>query len=358
MIKKTFYFFLFLFATFLFSCSAKDKESLTNLPVVSVVKPVAGSLQESISFSGYVEAEAMIYVIPLVSGTITDYPVKIGEEVKEGEIIARIDSEPFKQQMLQAKAAYMGYENTFSRIEKLYKTKTVSLQEYESAKAQRDAAKASYDLAVLQLSYTEVKAPVSGTVLAAPLAVGTMASSQSPVAVIADLKNQVVRLEIPEKYFDLFYKNENLRAEVYRQRASLSSQNTEETDDRIIAPCNINAVAPFVKSTSKTFQTIFEIQDNGEKFKPGMFVKVKVYYKELENANIVPSGVLTLDGSAYLYNEEDSTCKKIQPVILGEDETHIAVPEEYKDLFFILEGQNSIFDGQKVRLSGNEKSLQ
>ena len=353
MIKKASYFFLVLSATMLVSCSAKETDSSTNLPVVSVVKPVSGSLQESVSFSGYVEAEAMIYIIPMVSGTIKEYPVKIGENVKEGTIIARIDSEPFKQQMLQAKAAYMGYENTFTRIEKLYKTNTVSLQEYESAKAQRDAAKASYDLAVLQLSYTDVKAPVSGTVLAAPLAVGAVASSQSPVAVIADLQNQVVRLEIPEKYFDLFYKNDNLRAEVYRTVTNLS-ENSLEQEKQILADCTINAVAPFVKSTSKTFQTIFEIQDTGEKFKPGMFVKVRVYYKELENASLLPAGVLTLDGSAYIYNEEDSTCKKIQPEILGEDETYIAVPEKYKDTVFILEGQNSIFDGQKVRIIENE----
>lgn len=353
MIKKAFYTTLVLFAAILFSCSSKEADLPANLPVVSVVKPVPGNLQESISFSGYVEAEAMIYVIPMVSGTIKEYPVKIGEEVTEGTVIARIDSEPFKQQMLQAKAAYMGYENTFTRIEKLYKTNTVSLQEYESAKAQRDAAKASYDLAVLQLSYTDVKAPVSGTVLAAPLAVGAVASSQSPVAVIADLKNQVVRLEIPEKYFDLFYQNENLRAEVYRTLTNLSG-NGGETERQVKADCNIDAVAPFVKSTSKTFQTIFEIQDTGEKFKPGMFVKIKVYYKELENAYLLPSGILTLDGSAYLYNEEDSTCKKIQPEILGEDETNIAVPEEYRNSVFILEGQNSIFDGQKVRLADNK----
>ena len=86
MIKKAFYFFLVISATMLVSCSAKETDSSTNLPVVSVVKPVSGSLQESVSFSGYVEAEAMIYVIPMVSGTIKEYPVKIGENVKEGTL--------------------------------------------------------------------------------------------------------------------------------------------------------------------------------------------------------------------------------------------------------------------------------
>jgi multidrug resistance efflux pump len=73
-------------------------------------------------FTGYVEAESMIPVVPLVSGTILEYPVKAGQLIREEEFVARIDEAPFKQQMLQAKAGYFGLQSTFERVESLFKT--------------------------------------------------------------------------------------------------------------------------------------------------------------------------------------------------------------------------------------------
>ena len=94
----------------------------------------------------------MIPVVPFVSGTIMEYPIKSGMQINKGDLIAKIDDEPYKQQMLQAKAAYLGYQSTFERVENLYKANAATQQNYDSAKAQRDAAKAQYDLAILQMS--------------------------------------------------------------------------------------------------------------------------------------------------------------------------------------------------------------
>ena len=61
--------------------------------------------------------------------------------------------------------------------------------------------KAQYDLAKLQYDYTEVKASIDGTILAADLAEGSIGTQTQPVAVLADLSHLVVRLKVPEKYF-------------------------------------------------------------------------------------------------------------------------------------------------------------
>ena len=67
------------------------------------------------------------------------------------------------------------------------------------------------------MSYTEVRAPVDGTILIANQAVGSIGTQTQPVAVLADLSNQVVRLKVPEKYFDLFtMERKNLFVEVIR----------------------------------------------------------------------------------------------------------------------------------------------
>ena len=186
-------------------------------PAVTVAYPVRGTMTESLTLNGHVEARSMIPVIPLVSGTILDYPARSGESVVAGELLAQIDPEPFRQQMLQAQAAYTGYESSFRRVEGLYQAGAATRQEYDTLKSQRDAAKAQYDLAVLQLGYASVSSPVAGTILAAPLSVGSVAAAPQPVAVVADLSDLVVRLDVPEKYFSLFAQNRHqLRAIVMR----------------------------------------------------------------------------------------------------------------------------------------------
>ena len=76
-------------------------EKAEMLPTVVLQKPVNGTLVESVTISGYVEANAMIPVVPFVSGTITDYPARAGDFVEKDTLLAKIDDEPFRQQMLQ-----------------------------------------------------------------------------------------------------------------------------------------------------------------------------------------------------------------------------------------------------------------
>ena len=97
----------------------ESKEDL--LPVIKIEKPTIQNLQESIQINGYVEAKSMIPVVPFVSGTIMEYPVNAGDFVKKDTLLAKIDDEPFIQQMKQAEAAYFAAENSFNRVANLFK---------------------------------------------------------------------------------------------------------------------------------------------------------------------------------------------------------------------------------------------
>ena len=87
--------------------SKKSDAKEETLPSVVISKPNRQTLVESVTINGYVEAKAMIPVVPFVSGTIMEYPAKAGEFVTKDTLLAKIDDEPFRQQMLQAQAAYL-----------------------------------------------------------------------------------------------------------------------------------------------------------------------------------------------------------------------------------------------------------
>lgn len=321
---------------------AEKKEDL--LPVVKVQKPEIRTLWESVVISGYVEAEAMIPVVPFVSGTIVEYPVKAGDFVTKDTVLTRIDDAAFTQQMLQAQAAYYAAQSTFERVANLYKSGSTTQQNYDSAKAQRDASKAQYDLAMLQVDYTEVKAPVDGTVLIADLAEGSVASSSQPVAVLADLTNQVVRLKVPEKYFDLFtLEKENLSVRITRPAEKGMYEDA-------VTSATIETIAPYVSAQSKNFQVVCHLDEPGERFRPGMYVKVQVAYKVYNDAPVMPIQTRKMDGSFYLYNPDTKTVEFVEAGVYPTDNEYFVVPEQFKDSYFVIDGQNFVFDGQQVRL--------
>lgn len=335
---------IFILLTVLVTRKKPIEEKEDTIPAVVIQKPHNGTLVESVTISGYVEANAMIPVVPFVSGTITEYPARAGDFVEKDTLLAKIDDEPFRQQMLQAQAAYFAANSTFDRIQNLYKSGATTQQNYDSAKAQADASKAQYDLAKLQVGYTEVRAPVDGTILIADQAVGGIGNQSQPVAVLADLSNQVVRLKVPEKYFDLFT--------LERDKLTVKVTRPAEKDmyEDAVTSATIENIAPYVSPQSKNFIVVCHLDEPGNRFRPGMFVKVQVAYKTYENVPLISLKARKMDGSFYIYNEEDSTVKFVEGQSFPVDENNFIVPEEYRNSYIITDGQNFVFDGQKVRI--------
>ena len=335
---------IFVFLTILVTRKKPLEEKPDSVPAVILQKPVNGTLVEAVTISGYVEANAMIPVVPFVSGTITEYPARAGDFVEKDTLLAKIDDEPFRQQMLQAKAAYSAAWSTFERVEKLYKAGSTTQQNYDSAKAQADASKAQYDLAQLQMDYTEVRAPVDGTILIADQAVGGIGNQSQPIAVLADLSNQVVRLKVPEKYFDLFtLERDKLSVKVTRP----AEKNMYED---AVTTATIENIAPYISPQSKNFIVVCKLDDPGQRFRPGMYVKVQVAYKTYENVPLISLKARKMDGSFYIYDEASGTVKYIKDQDFPNDGENFILPEEYRNAQIVIDGQNFVFDGQKVRI--------
>ena len=367
------------------------------IPAVTVALPVVGTMEESLTINGHVEARSMIPVIPLVSGTIVDYPAKAGEQVEAGQLLAQIDPEAFRQQMLQAQAAYTGFESSFKRVEGLYKAGAATQQEYDTVKAQRDAARAQYDLAVLQLGYASVNSPVAGTVLAAPLSAGSVAAAPQPVAVVADLSDLVVRLQVPEKYFTLFsqYRHQ-LKAQIIlpQDEVGLSVAGAvagavaravagTEAGGVKLAQGRLDTMAPYIDGSSKTFETVFQLEAGREWFTPGMFVQVRIVFNSLENVLLLPITARKMDGTLYfleaageenLKSKADSAADSaaesaadLGTAIGGwlgalnhrdsvSDNQWLVVPDAYKNTLFVVEGQERVLAGQQVQATVMELS--
>ena len=303
---------------------------------VRIARAERSTVEESLKLTGYIEADAMIPVVPFVSGTITQYLVSEGDYVEKDSVMAVIDVQPYSLQVSQAQAVYTATLATFERVSNLYQSGAATKQQFDEVKAQLDAYKAQLDLANLQLDYCNVKAPVSGTVLVSNSAEGSVAAQGNYIFIMADITKLKVTLNVPEKYFDVF----SSKAGELTAFVSRDGKRTEAT---------VSSVAPYVSPQSKTFKVTLQLND-AEGFVPGMFINAEVVYNRLENALVLDWKVRNNDGTVYAYDQATETAVCLEPEVLASGDDVFVISDSYAGTWFIVDGQSSVMDGKKVKV--------
>ncbi len=147
-------------------------------PAVTVNQPVSKEVVEWDEYQGWVEAVDTVAVRARVNGYLNSIHFKDGAEVRKGDLLFVIDPRPYQAELdraeadlLQARTHFELTSNDLARAQRLLKAKAISEEDADSrAKAERTAAaaiqsaRASVEMAQLNMEYTSVKAPISGRI--------------------------------------------------------------------------------------------------------------------------------------------------------------------------------------------------
>ena len=205
--------------------SSNSKQETTYL-TESVTR---GNVEKTVVASGSVESVNEVDVGAQASGKITKLYVKLGQEIKKGEMIADIDSTTQINTLNTKKAALVSYQaqlkakktaydvalSSYNRLSKLYTQKATSLDSVNTAKSTLDNAKAEMEAieanikqaeievntAETNVGYTKITAPMDGTVISMPVSEGqTVNANQTTptIVTIADLSKMKIKPEISE----------------------------------------------------------------------------------------------------------------------------------------------------------------
>ena len=205
--------------------SSNSKQETTYL-TESVTR---GNVEKTVVASGSVESVNEVDVGAQASGKITNLYVKLGQEIKKGEMIADIDSTTQINTLNTKKAALVSYQaqlkakktaydvalSSYNRLSKLYMQKATSLDSVNTAKSTLDNAKAEMEVieanikqaeievntAETNVGYTKITAPMDGTVISVPVSEGqTVNANQTTptIVTIADLSKMKIKPEISE----------------------------------------------------------------------------------------------------------------------------------------------------------------
>lgn len=103
-----------------------------------------------------------------VPGQLQSIDVNAGQAVKKGDVLAKINPDEYALLEKQAKANFVLADVQYKRYQKLREDKVVSEQDFDQAQANHNSAKATWEQAKANLSYTQLLAPYDGTISIIP----------------------------------------------------------------------------------------------------------------------------------------------------------------------------------------------
>jgi len=203
-----FSFFLFVSASFIifslaFSVSGCGKKK-EEVEVKEVIRPVklftveGKSTGKEIKYPGRIRASERVDLAFQVAGPLIELPVKEGQSVKKGEIVARILPRDFETEIAKAKAKALDAEQQYQRYRDLYVKKQVSKADFDKYKSQADIAKARQKETEDTLSDTYLRAPFTGVIAKRYVENFEDVRAKEPIVSIQDISEIEVLVDVPE----------------------------------------------------------------------------------------------------------------------------------------------------------------
>jgi membrane fusion protein (multidrug efflux system) len=242
-----------------------------------------------------------------------------------------------ESQLAKAKREYERQTNLWKQqliSEETYSETTVNLEQLELAL--RDAKRG--------LGYTEVRAPIKGTITERFVNVGDHATVNQHLFDIVDFDSIVARVYVPEK-------------ELYRLKPGQVARLFAEAAGSDARSGTVDRLAPRVDPKSGTVKVTVAIP-RSENLLPGMYVTVELITEVHEDAVLVPKKALVYDADQiFVFRmKDDETVERLLIRAALQDRDHIepAGILEAGDRV-VVGGQSSLKDGSMVRLVGAEK---
>ncbi|MEY3753948.1 MAG: hypothetical protein RLY27_548 [Pseudomonadota bacterium] len=285
-----------------------------------------------------------------VTGRVSEIYANLGQQVKQGEVLAKITSTELTQSQLiylKAKSANQLAEQAANRATILYKEDVIALAELQRRESESSSAKAEYRAANDQLrvqgmdqasidrlaktglieSINHVVTSITGEIVERKINKGQVVQPADALFSVADLNTLWAISEVPESNSYLIHKG---------QKASLiiPSLRNQEVDG-VVAH-----VSSTVNTQTRTVVVRMELPNKNGQMKPGMLATMLIESQPMEKLVVPVNAVFREDNQDHVFIRQDDNRYRMIPVKLG------AEGRGYRPVISGLD------DGQEIAIDG------
>ena len=251
-----------------------------------------------------VEAVHQATVAAQIAGRVIAVRVDVGQRVKQGELLIRLDAREAAGSDASARASLEQARVAYERTQNLHARKFVSQAALDQAAAAWKAAQGVATASGAGLSHGEVTAPIAGLVAQRHVELGEMAAPGKPLVTVFDPKGLRVIASLPQ------YKLSELR-KAGRARVEFPETGTWVEALRV-------EILPTVDARSHTATARLYLPDNIEGVVPGMYVRAHFTLGRAQKLTVPPAAVLRRGEVTAVYVLDDKGSARLRQVRLGE----------------------------------------
>ena len=314
---------------------------------------------------GTVQALNTIAIRAQVNGQIVSINFRQGQEVHQGDILAKIDPAPFKAALDQAIAKKSQDEAQLIAAQKdLARFKALALKSFETqqnvdlqqakvdtTKATIDADQAAIEAAQTQLDYATITAPIDGVVGFRQIDIGNIihTTDVNPLTVLTQIKPTTVICTLPQSFLGLV-REAMLRGEVKVTAFDQDGKNK-------LAEGKLLLINNQIDQTTSTIQLKAEFPNDDERLWPGEFVRVSLLITTRKNVVTIPAVALQRGPEGYyvwVVKADETVEQRPIEAFQADEDIVIATKGLNAGETVVLEGQSRLDVGTHVAIRSPE----
>lgn len=226
---------------------------------------------------GTIQAKLHATLEAKVSGRIDKMPLLLGQAVKAGELVARLDAAEIKARMEQAEAALQQAERDWKRTSALFDQQAATRSDYDATDSRYRLAKAAVAEAQAMMGYVEILAPFAGVVTKKWADVGDLATPGKPLIGIEDPSMLQLEADVPDAIASRIQQNARLAIQVDSLKGELVGTVVE--------------IAPTADPASRTFRVKLDLPPTAG-LRSGQFARLIVPVGESNSVRVPTSAVV------------------------------------------------------------------
>jgi membrane fusion protein, multidrug efflux system len=265
-------------------------------PTVEVIAARIQPMPVLLKSVGQVISQHTVQIRPQVSGMLNQVLFKEGQFVSKGQHLFRIEPAPFEAALAAARAASENAKGNADRLEAVVKKGYVTQQDYRNVRAMADQAEAAYRQAQINLSYTDLRAPISGRTGAVTVKSGNIVSPADAAQLVAinEMQPILVQFSVPQQFL--------ARVRQYQAAPGISVTVTDDKGVGKLDEGTLVFIDNTVNTNTGTITLKAQMPNTHEQLWPGQYVNVSMQLTVEPKAVVVPqTAIQTGQNGNYVY---------------------------------------------------------